>query len=139
LHLHHKQLITSQQTISEAAKEIFIQGFISIDILKHAWLFQNILGIPRMIKKQGNFGKSRAWLENGRLFLQTTKLDQPRKSRAFSKQALLFPKKAWLFRLKLRALVVSKEGRVCAGRGQPLGQEDGRGQLLSLPGSERRG
>ncbi len=36
-------------------------------------------------------------------------------------------------------LVLSEEGRVCAGRGQPLGQEDGRGQLLSLPGIERRG
>ncbi len=32
-----------------------------------------------------------------------------------------------------------RRGQVCAGRGQPLGQEDGRGQLLSLPGSERRG
>jgi hypothetical protein len=72
-HLHHNQLITSQQTTSEAAKAIFIQGFISIDVLKHAWLFQNILGIPRMIKKPGNFGKSRACLENAGLFLQTTK------------------------------------------------------------------
>jgi hypothetical protein len=74
LHLHHNQLITtSQQTTSEAAKAIFIQGFISIDVLKHARLFQNILGIPRMIKKPGNFGKSRAFSENARLFLQTTK------------------------------------------------------------------
>jgi hypothetical protein len=40
LHLHHNQLITSQQTISEAAKAIFIQGFISIDVLKHALLFK---------------------------------------------------------------------------------------------------
>ena len=38
-----------------------------------AQLFQNILGIPRMIKKPGNFGKSRAFSENARLFLQTTK------------------------------------------------------------------
>jgi hypothetical protein len=73
LHLHHNQLITSQQTTREAAKAIFIQDFISIDVLKHARLFQNILGIPRMIKKPGNFGKSRACLENVRLFLQTTK------------------------------------------------------------------
>jgi hypothetical protein len=71
--LHHNQLITSQQTTSEAAKAIFIQGFISIDVLKHARLFQNILGIPRMIKKPGNFGKSRAFLEKALLFLQTTK------------------------------------------------------------------
>ncbi len=35
LHLHHNQLITSQQTTSEAAKAIFIQGFISIDVLEH--------------------------------------------------------------------------------------------------------
>ncbi len=34
--------------------------------------FQNILGIPCMIKKPGNFGKSRACLENAQLFLQTT-------------------------------------------------------------------
>ncbi len=33
-HLHHNQLITSQQTTSEADKAIFIQGFISIDVLK---------------------------------------------------------------------------------------------------------
>jgi hypothetical protein len=73
LHLHHYQLITTQQTTSEAAKAIFIQDFISTDILKHARLFQNILGIPRMIKKPGIFGKSRAFSENARLFLQTTK------------------------------------------------------------------
>jgi hypothetical protein len=40
---------------------------------KHARLFQNILGIPRMIKKPGNFGKSRAFFEKALLFLQTTK------------------------------------------------------------------
>jgi hypothetical protein len=40
---------------------------------KHARLIQNILGIPRMIKKPGNFGKIRAFSENARLFLQTTK------------------------------------------------------------------
>jgi hypothetical protein len=73
LHLHHNQLITSQQTISDAANALFIQGFISIDVLKHAQLFQNILGIPRMIKKPGNFGKSRALLEKALLFLQRTK------------------------------------------------------------------
>jgi hypothetical protein len=66
LHLHHNQLITSQQTTSEAAKAIFIQGFISIDVLKHARLFQNILGIPCMIKKPGNFGKSRACLQTAK-------------------------------------------------------------------------
>jgi hypothetical protein len=97
LHLHHNQLVTSQQTTSEAAKAIFIQGFISIDVLKHARLFQNILSIPHMIKKPGNFGKSRACLENARLILKRLKLDQPRKSRAFSKQALLFPENARLF------------------------------------------
>jgi hypothetical protein len=42
-------------------------------LMKQARLFQNILGIPRMIKKPGNFGKSRAFSENARLFLQTTK------------------------------------------------------------------
>jgi hypothetical protein len=42
-------------------------------LMKHARLFQNILGIPRMIKKPGNFEKSRAFSENARLFLQTTK------------------------------------------------------------------
>ncbi len=41
--------------------------------MKHARLFQNILGIPRMIKKPGNFGKSRACLEKALLFRQTTK------------------------------------------------------------------
>ncbi len=35
LHLHHNQLIISQQTTSEAAKAIFIQVFISIDVLEH--------------------------------------------------------------------------------------------------------
>jgi hypothetical protein len=52
-----------------------------------------------MIKKPGNFGKSRAFLEKSLLFLQTTtvKLDHLRKSRAFSKKALLFPEKALLF------------------------------------------
>jgi hypothetical protein len=36
-------------------------------------------------------------------FFKRIKLDQLRKSRAFSKQAQLFPEKARLFRLKLRA------------------------------------
>jgi len=45
----------------------------SFQLMKHARLFQNILGIPRMIKKPGNFGKIRAFSENARLFLQTTK------------------------------------------------------------------
>ncbi len=49
---------------------------------KHARLFQNILvilGIPRMIKKPGNFGKSSAFLEKALLFLQTTKTWQSEK------------------------------------------------------------
>jgi hypothetical protein len=37
-------------------------------------------------------------------FFKPLKLDQLRKSRAFSKQALLFPENARLFRLKLRTL-----------------------------------
>jgi hypothetical protein len=41
MHIHHNQLITSQQTTSEAAKAIFIQGFISSDVLKHARLLNN--------------------------------------------------------------------------------------------------
>jgi hypothetical protein len=40
VHIHHYQLNTSQKTTSEAAKAIFIQDFISIDILKHARLFK---------------------------------------------------------------------------------------------------
>jgi hypothetical protein len=44
----------------------------TFQLMKHARLFQNILGIPRMIKKPGNFGKSRAYLEKALLFLQTT-------------------------------------------------------------------
>ncbi len=44
----------------------------TFQLMKHARLFQNILGIPRMIKKPGNLGKSRACLENAQLFLQTT-------------------------------------------------------------------
>ena len=40
----------------------------SFQLMKHAQLFQNILGIPRMIKKPGIFGKSRAFSENARLF-----------------------------------------------------------------------
>jgi hypothetical protein len=36
----------------------------TFQLIKHARLFQNILGIPRMIKKPGNFGKSRAFLTN---------------------------------------------------------------------------
>jgi len=52
----------------------------TFQMMKQARLFQNILGIPRMIKKPGIFGKSRA----------------------FSKKALLFPENARLFRLKLR-------------------------------------
>ena len=102
--LHHNQLITSQQTTSEAAKAIFIQGFISIDVLKHARLFQNILGIPRMIKKPGIFGKSRNFRKMPGFFFKRLKLDQLGKSRAFSKKALLFPENARLFQLKLRTL-----------------------------------
>jgi hypothetical protein len=45
----------------------------TFQLLKHARLFQNILGIPRMIKKPGNFEKSRAFSEKALLFLQTTK------------------------------------------------------------------
>jgi hypothetical protein len=45
----------------------------TLQLMKQARLFQNILGIPRMIKKPGNFGKSRAFLEKALLFLQTTK------------------------------------------------------------------
>jgi hypothetical protein len=45
----------------------------TVELMKHARLFQNTLGIPRMIKKPGNFGKSRACLEKALLFLQTTK------------------------------------------------------------------
>ncbi len=56
--------------------------------------------------------KSRATLEKVGLvwkkpyfFFKRLKLDQLGKSRAFSKQALLFPENARLFRLKLRTLV----------------------------------
>jgi hypothetical protein len=45
----------------------------TFQLMEHARLFQNILGIPRMIKRPGNFGKGRAWLEKALLFLQTTK------------------------------------------------------------------
>jgi hypothetical protein len=38
-------------------------------------------------------------------FFQRLKLDQLRKSRAFSKKARLFPEKALLFRLKLHTLL----------------------------------
>jgi hypothetical protein len=38
-------------------------------------------------------------------FFKQLKLDHLRKSRVFSKKALLFPEKALLFRLKLRTLV----------------------------------
>jgi hypothetical protein len=41
-------------------------------------------------------------------FFKQLKLDQLRKSRAFSKQALLFPENARLFRLKLRTQVFGK-------------------------------
>ena len=68
----------------------------SFQLMKHARLFQNILGIPRMIKKPGIFGKR-------------LKLDQLGKSRAFSKKALLFPENARLFRLKLRTLESDKK------------------------------
>ncbi len=95
--LHDNQLITSQQTTSEAAKAIFIQGFISIDVLKHARLFQNILGIPRMIKKPGNFGKSRAVLKKAHFFFKRLKLDNLKKSRAFSKKPYFFQKKPYFF------------------------------------------
>jgi hypothetical protein len=37
-------------------------------------------------------------------FFKRLKLDNLKKSRAFSKKALLFPEKALLFRLKLRTL-----------------------------------
>jgi hypothetical protein len=70
--------------------------------MKHARLFQNILGIPRMIKKPGNFGKSRAFWKKPYFFFKRLKLDSLKKRRAFSKQALLFPENARLFRLKLR-------------------------------------
>jgi hypothetical protein len=52
---------------------IQIKTMETFQLMKHARLFQNMLGIPRMIKKPGNFGKSRACLENAWLFLQTTK------------------------------------------------------------------
>jgi hypothetical protein len=45
----------------------------TFQLIKQARLFQNILGIPRMIKKPDNFGKSRAFSEKALLFLQTTK------------------------------------------------------------------
>jgi hypothetical protein len=53
----------------------------TFQLMKHARLFQNILGIPRMIKKPGNFGKSRAF---SGFFFKRLKLDQLKKSRAFS-------------------------------------------------------
>jgi hypothetical protein len=56
--------------------------------------------------------KSRATLEKVGLFwkkpyffFKRLKLDNLKKSRAFSKKALLFPEKGLLFRLKLRTLV----------------------------------
>ena len=58
---------------SQSNKNITITTMKTFQLMKHARLFQNILGIPRMIKKPGNFGKSRAFSENARLFLQTTK------------------------------------------------------------------
>jgi hypothetical protein len=57
----------------QSNKNITITTMKSFQLMKHARLFQNILGIPRMIKKPGIFGKSRAFSENARLFLQTTK------------------------------------------------------------------
>ncbi len=47
-------------------------------------LFQNILGIPRMIKKPGNFGKSRLFWKKPYFFFEGLKLDNLKKSRAFS-------------------------------------------------------
>jgi len=45
-------------------------------------------------------------------FFKRLKLDQLRKSRAFSKKALLFPENARLFRLKLRTPAFSKVARL---------------------------
>jgi len=43
-------------------------------LMKQARLFQNILGIPRMIIKPGNFGKSRAFSKKARLFPENARL-----------------------------------------------------------------
>jgi hypothetical protein len=64
-----------------------------------------------MIKKPGNFGKSRVFWKKPYFFFKRLKLDHLRKSRAFSKKALLFPEKALLFRLKLRTLLLTKKIR----------------------------
>jgi hypothetical protein len=45
-------------------------------------------------------------------FFKRLKLDNLKKSRAFSKKALLFPEKALLFRLKLRTPAFSKDARL---------------------------
>jgi hypothetical protein len=44
------------------------------------------------------------FLKKPYFFFKRLKLDNLKKSRAFSKKALLFPEKALLFRLKLRTL-----------------------------------
>ena len=64
----------------------------TFQLMKHARLFQNILGM----EKAGHFRKMPGF------FFKRLKLDNLKKSRAFSKKALLFPEKALLFRLKLR-------------------------------------
>jgi hypothetical protein len=68
-------IFTSLRNIisSQSNKNITITTMKTFQLMKHARLFQNILGIPRMIKKPGNFGKSRAFLEKALLFLQMTK------------------------------------------------------------------
>jgi hypothetical protein len=53
---------------SQSNKNVAITTMKTFQLMKHARLFQNILGIPRMIKKPGIFGKSWAFSENARLF-----------------------------------------------------------------------
>ena len=72
----------------------------TFQLMKQARLFQNILGIPRMIKKPGIFGKSRHFRKMPGFFFKRLKLDQLKKKPGIFLKCPAFSRKCPTFSTK---------------------------------------